>query len=130
MTNPRVLMLDEPTEGIQPSIIKDISRSLREIRKLRKLTIVVTEQVLSFVLDTCDSLMVIERAASSTRTAGPTWTPTRSKRCSPFEPFPFTIKPNQNNNMKTLIKVDLEPPRNPRTTSTTAGTRISPWSQW
>jgi urea transport system ATP-binding protein len=61
MTNPSVLLLDEPTEGIQPSIIKDISRSLREIRDLKNLTIVVSEQVLSFVLDTCDSIMVIDK---------------------------------------------------------------------
>jgi urea transport system ATP-binding protein len=61
MTNPSVLLLDEPTEGIQPSIIKDISRSLRQIRDLRKLTIVVSEQVLSFVLDTCDRITVIDK---------------------------------------------------------------------
>jgi urea transport system ATP-binding protein len=61
MTNPSVLLLDEPTEGIQPSIIKDISRSLREIRDLKKLTIIVSEQVLSFVLDTCDAVMVIDK---------------------------------------------------------------------
>ena len=61
MTNPSVLLLDEPTEGIQPSIIKDISRSLREIRDLKNLTIVVSEQVLSFVLDTCDNIKVIDR---------------------------------------------------------------------
>ena len=61
MTNPSVLLLDEPTEGIQPSIIKDISRSLREIRDLRKLTIIVSEQVLSFVLDTCDNIRVIDK---------------------------------------------------------------------
>ena len=61
MTNPSVLLLDEPTEGIQPSIIKDISRSLREIRDLKNLTIVVSEQVLSFVLDTCDHIKVIDR---------------------------------------------------------------------
>ncbi|CAN5907188.1 urea ABC transporter ATP-binding subunit UrtE [soil metagenome] len=61
LTNPRVLLLDEPTEGIQPSIIKDISRSLREIRQLKNLTIVVSEQVLSFVLDTCDRIAVIDR---------------------------------------------------------------------
>ncbi len=61
MTNPSVLLLDEPTEGIQPSIIKDISRSLREIRDMRKLTIIVSEQLLSFVLDTCDALAVIDK---------------------------------------------------------------------
>lgn len=61
MTNPSVLLLDEPTEGIQPSIIKDISRTLRDIRDMKNLTIVVSEQVLSFVLDTCDRLMVIEK---------------------------------------------------------------------
>ena len=61
MTNPSVLLLDEPTEGIQPSIIKDISRSLREIRDLKKITIVVSEQVLSFVLDTCDTVKVIDK---------------------------------------------------------------------
>lgn len=61
MTNPSVLLLDEPTEGIQPSIIKDISRTLREIRDMKNLTIVVSEQVLSFVLDTCDHIMVIDK---------------------------------------------------------------------
>ncbi len=61
LTKPTVLILDEPTEGIQPSIIKEIAKVLREIRKLRRLTIIVTEQVLSFVLEACDRLMVIER---------------------------------------------------------------------
>ncbi|MFT3991942.1 MAG: urea ABC transporter ATP-binding subunit UrtE [Luteolibacter sp.] len=61
MTKPSVLLLDEPTEGIQPSIIKDISRSLREIRDLKNLTIIVSEQVLSFVLDTCDNIRVIDK---------------------------------------------------------------------
>jgi urea transport system ATP-binding protein len=61
LTRPRVLVLDEPTEGIQPSIIKEIARVLRDIVKLRDLSIVVTEQVLSFVLDACDRLLVVER---------------------------------------------------------------------
>jgi urea transport system ATP-binding protein len=51
VTNPKVLLLDEPTEGIQPSIIKDIAKALNEIRKLRKITIVVSEQVLSFMME-------------------------------------------------------------------------------
>lgn len=55
-----LLLLDEPTEGIQPSIIKDIAKALNEIRKLREITIVVSEQVLSFAMDVADRLFVIE----------------------------------------------------------------------
>jgi urea transport system ATP-binding protein len=61
ITNPKVLVLDEPTEGIQPSIIKDIAKALREIRKMRDLTIVVSEQVVSFMMDVCDRVLVIDR---------------------------------------------------------------------
>jgi len=60
VTEPKVLLLDEPTEGIQPSIIKDIARALNEIRKLRQISIVVSEQVLSFAMDVADRLFVIE----------------------------------------------------------------------
>ncbi|MEN3165030.1 urea ABC transporter ATP-binding subunit UrtE [Tistrella mobilis] len=60
VTEPRVLLLDEPTEGIQPSIIKDMARSLREIRDMMNLTILVSEQVLSFALDVADRFLVIE----------------------------------------------------------------------
>lgn len=60
-TNPKVLLLDEPTEGIQPSIIKDIAKSLKEIRDMRNLTIVVSEQVLSFTLDIADRFFVIDK---------------------------------------------------------------------
>jgi urea transport system ATP-binding protein len=61
VTNPKVLLLDEPTEGIQPSIIKDLARVLKEIRQLRDLTIVVSEQVLSFALDVADRLLMVEK---------------------------------------------------------------------
>jgi urea transport system ATP-binding protein len=60
VTEPKVLLLDEPTEGIQPSIIKDIAKALNEIRKMREITIIVSEQVLSFALDVADRLFVIE----------------------------------------------------------------------
>ena len=60
VTNPKVLLLDEPTEGIQPSIIKDIAKALNEIRRMRGITIIVSEQVLSFALDVADRLFVIE----------------------------------------------------------------------
>jgi urea transport system ATP-binding protein len=60
VSNPKVLLLDEPTEGIQPSIIKDIARALNEIKKMRDLTIIVSEQVLSFTLEIADRILVIE----------------------------------------------------------------------
>ena len=60
VANPKVLLLDEPTEGIQPSIIKDIAAVLLRIRESRKLTILVSEQVLSFTMDIADRLLVIE----------------------------------------------------------------------
>ncbi len=61
ISDPKVLVLDEPTEGIQPSIIKDIARALKEIRKMRKLAIIVSEQVVSFMMEVCDRALVIER---------------------------------------------------------------------
>ena len=61
VTNPKVMVLDEPTEGIQPSIIKDIARALKEIRRARKIAVVVTEQVVSFMMDLCDRALVIDR---------------------------------------------------------------------
>ena len=59
-SDPKVLLLDEPTEGIQPSIIKDIARLLRDIRTIRNICIVVCEQLLSFVLDVADRILVME----------------------------------------------------------------------
>jgi urea transport system ATP-binding protein len=59
-SGPKVLLLDEPTEGIQPSIIKDLARVLRDIRTIHNLCIVVCEQVLSFVLDVADRILVME----------------------------------------------------------------------
>lgn len=60
-TRPKVLLLDEPTEGIQPSIIKDMAKTLKRIRDERGLSIVVSEQVLSFVMDVADRILVIEK---------------------------------------------------------------------
>jgi urea transport system ATP-binding protein len=60
-SNPKVLLLDEPTEGIQPSIIKEIARTLCRIRDEMGLSIVVSEQVLSFALDMADRVLVIEK---------------------------------------------------------------------
>ena len=61
VTNPKVLLLDEPTEGIQPSIIKDIANVLNEIKKIREITIIVSEQVLSFTMAVADRIIVIDK---------------------------------------------------------------------
>ncbi len=62
-SNPKLLLLDEPTEGIQPNIIKDMAKTLRKIRDDRGLTIFVSEQVLSFALDVADRIIVMEKGA-------------------------------------------------------------------
>jgi len=60
-SKPRVLLLDEPTEGIQPSIIKELANVLKQIRDQRGLTIIVSEQVLSFALAVADRVLVLDR---------------------------------------------------------------------
>lgn len=61
VSNPKVLILDEPTEGIQPSIIKEIARSLNLMRKERGFSLIVSEQVLSFALDVAERFLIIEK---------------------------------------------------------------------
>lgn len=60
-SKPQVLILDEPTEGIQPSIIKEIAHSLNQLRKELGIAILVSEQVLSFAMEVADQLLVIDR---------------------------------------------------------------------
>src|SRR5271166_4919021 len=59
-SDPKVLLLDEPTEGIQPNIIQQIGAVLRDLVAQRGLSIDVSEQVLSFALDIADRVLVIE----------------------------------------------------------------------
>ncbi len=61
VSNPKVLVLDEPTEGIQPSIIKDIARALNKLKAERGFSLVVSEQVLSFAMDVADRFLIIEK---------------------------------------------------------------------
>lgn len=61
VSKPRVLILDEPTEGIQPSIIKEIAHSLNALRKELGVAVLVSEQVLSFAMEVADQLLVIDR---------------------------------------------------------------------
>jgi branched-chain amino acid transport system ATP-binding protein len=62
-TNPRLLLLDEPTEGIQPSIIKDIGRAISYLRNLGHIAIVLVEQYLDFARELGDQLVVMERGS-------------------------------------------------------------------
>ena len=54
-------MLDEPTEGIQPSIIKDIGRAIRYLKEEEGLTILLVEQYLDFCRELADKVFIIER---------------------------------------------------------------------
>ncbi|PPQ42399.1 urea ABC transporter ATP-binding subunit UrtE [Rhodopseudomonas palustris] len=60
---PKVLLLDEPTEGIQPSIIKDIGRAISYLRNLGNIAIVLVEQYLDFACELGDSFAVMDRGA-------------------------------------------------------------------
>jgi urea transport system ATP-binding protein len=60
---PRLLLLDEPTEGIQPSIIKDIGRAITYLRSLKNIAIVLVEQYLDFARELGDRFIVMDRGA-------------------------------------------------------------------
>ncbi|WP_298983682.1 urea ABC transporter ATP-binding subunit UrtE [uncultured Roseibium sp.] len=61
VTRPRLLVLDEPTEGIQPSIIKDIGRAISWLRDQRTMAIVLVEQYFEFARDLADDYSVMDR---------------------------------------------------------------------
>jgi urea transport system ATP-binding protein len=60
---PRLLLLDEPTEGIQPSIIKDIGRAIAYLRNLGQIAVVLVEQYLDFARELGDRFAVMDRGA-------------------------------------------------------------------
>ena len=61
VTRPKVLVLDEPTEGIQPSIIKDIGRALQYLRDEKGMTILLVEQYLDFCREIADDIYIMDR---------------------------------------------------------------------
>ncbi len=63
ITRPRLLVLDEPTEGIQPSVIKDIGRVIRLLRSRGEMAILLVEQYFDFARDLSQSIAVMERGA-------------------------------------------------------------------
>lgn len=63
VTRPRLLVLDEPTEGIQPSIIRDIGRAITYLRQKGEMAIVVVEQYFEWARDIADDYAVMDRGA-------------------------------------------------------------------
>jgi urea transport system ATP-binding protein len=61
VTRPRLLVLDEPTEGIQPSIIKDIGKAIAWLRNQGTMAIVLVEQYFEFARDLADDYAVMDR---------------------------------------------------------------------
>ena len=61
ITRPRLLVLDEPTEGIQPSIIKNIDKVIRFLAKNNNMAILLVEQYFEFAKNLADNFVVIER---------------------------------------------------------------------
>jgi urea transport system ATP-binding protein len=69
-SNPKLLLLDEPTEGIQPSIIKDIGRVIRMLAQRQTMAIVLVEQYYDFAAELADQYLVMERGDIVARGAG------------------------------------------------------------
>ena len=67
---PRLLILDEPTEGIQPSIIKDIERAIRELAAGGEMAILLVEQYYEFARSLADQYLVMERGEIIARGRG------------------------------------------------------------
>jgi urea transport system ATP-binding protein len=67
---PKLLMLDEPTEGIQPSIIKDIGRVIRMLAERKTMAIVLVEQYYDFAEELADQYLVMERGEIVARGLG------------------------------------------------------------
>jgi urea transport system ATP-binding protein len=63
LTRPKLLILDEPTEGIQPSIIKDIGQAIVYLRQRGDLAILVVEQYFEWARDIADDYVVMDRGA-------------------------------------------------------------------
>ena len=67
---PKLLLLDEPTEGIQPSVIKEIAQVIRRLSERRTMAIVLVEQYYDFAAELADQYLVMERGAIVQRGAG------------------------------------------------------------
>ncbi|QDR81736.1 urea ABC transporter ATP-binding subunit UrtE [Sporomusa termitida] len=61
VSKPKLLILDEPTEGIQPSVIKDIGSVIKQLRQEGNITILIVEQYLEFIMTVADYYYVMEK---------------------------------------------------------------------
>ena len=60
---PKILILDEPTEGIQPSVIEDIGEAVKRVNKELGITVLIVEQFLDFVLGISDYIYIMEKGS-------------------------------------------------------------------
>lgn len=65
VTRPKLLLMDEPTEGIQPNIIQQIGRVIRYLRDQREMAIILVEQYFDFAYENADSFYVLDRGRVS-----------------------------------------------------------------
>ncbi len=63
MCNPKIMLLDEPTEGIQPSIVQEIEDTLRRINQEKGITIIVVEQKIEFARKLAQKFFIMEKGA-------------------------------------------------------------------
>ncbi len=80
VSNPKVLIFDEPTDEIQPSIVKEIARTFNRLRKERNFALIVSEQALSFTIEIADKFLIMERGRFVHREARGTMDPARITR--------------------------------------------------
>lgn len=61
MSNPKLMLLDEPTEGIQPSIVQEIEETLKRINKEKEITVLVIEQKIDFARQLAEKFFMMEK---------------------------------------------------------------------
>jgi urea transport system ATP-binding protein len=70
ITAPRLLLLDEPTEGIQPSVVAEIERAILEISRARGISFLLVEQHIGFAVRAADRYYVLESGRITSEGAG------------------------------------------------------------
>ena len=63
MSSPKIMLLDEPTEGIQPSIVQEIEETLKRINREKGITLIVVEQKVDFARQLAQKFFIMEKGA-------------------------------------------------------------------